>query len=409
MRVLYISMEYHAMFSGNGTASMSFVRSLRTRGADVFVLCAAPVDTDAAAPQGAGACVPVPTWGVHGQTGPWESFADGCVAAGAAEAVRAWLLGGGEQPVAVVGVDWEGMAAYRRLVEAGVFVAAAPPHSVAYYNYRVFYKNTGAAADEVAFYAERERACMEAARMTLCLCDVDAASLRALLPRAQPRVILPGLRGEMAASAAAEEAERSGQQPGSRRRRRRYLLCCVRVIREKNVAAFVEIVRSLATRSGCLGEAEGAVVPYMVGAAGDAAYAAALHGELRAAYGGSVVVDGFLGAAELAEVMAQSVLNVHPALNEAYGMTIVEAAAMGCPSVVHEADIGATHLLAPARGEVFCADMRAPARVADAIAGLLGSPDVVATAAAAAQKAAVAYDEAANAATLHAMLSEALR
>ena len=54
---------------------------------------------------------------------------------------------------------------------------------------------------------------------------------------------------------------------------------------------------------------------------------------------------GFGGAAELAAVWRETLLNIHTATYEAYGMTIVEAAAFGVPSLLHEGTIGAKDLL----------------------------------------------------------------
>ena len=54
---------------------------------------------------------------------------------------------------------------------------------------------------------------------------------------------------------------------------------------------------------------------------------------------------GFGEAEELATVWQSTLLNIHPATYEAYGMTIVEAAAFGVPSLLHLGTIGAKDLL----------------------------------------------------------------
>ena len=41
----------------------------------------------------------------------------------------------------------------------------------------------------------------------------------------------------------------------------------------------------------------------------------------------------------LQQVYKQTILNFHPALYEAYGLTIVEAAAFGVPSIVNQGNI----------------------------------------------------------------------
>jgi glycosyltransferase involved in cell wall biosynthesis len=58
-----------------------------------------------------------------------------------------------------------------------------------------------------------------------------------------------------------------------------------------------------------------------------------------------VRVVSFVDAAALFALFSNSVLNVHPAAYDAFGMTIMEAAAAGCPSLVGGAHVGATHLL----------------------------------------------------------------
>ena len=55
-------------------------------------------------------------------------------------------------------------------------------------------------------------------------------------------------------------------------------------------------------------------------------------------------------------------LNFHPCAYDAYGMTIVEAASQGAPSVVAAGGgVGATDLLTAERGEVFLLDFGVPA------------------------------------------------
>lgn len=64
-------------------------------------------------------------------------------------------------------------------------------------------------------------------------------------------------------------------------------------------------------------------------------YADALKARLRAAAPGAAVEERFLGPADLARIFAATLLNLHPPLYDAYGMTVVEAASQGvlpaCP------------------------------------------------------------------------------
>jgi glycosyltransferase involved in cell wall biosynthesis len=112
-----------------------------------------------------------------------------------------------------------------------------------------------------------------------------------------------------------------------------------------------------------------------------------------------VVVTQFLSPAALAErVLDLTLLNVHPPLADAYGMTAVEAAARGAPSVLHHGDaVGAAALLAPGEGRAFAVDLAAPpAALAAAVAALLADRDRLDAVAAAAREAALAHDEGAH-------------
>src|SRR4029077_16844909 len=67
--------------------------------------------------------------------------------------------------------------------------------------------------------------------------------------------------------------------------------------------------------------------------AGDGTARAAVESALTAAIPGRAVVLGALGLAEIARVNAAADLCVWPAVNEAYGMAMLEALAAGLPVV----------------------------------------------------------------------------
>lgn len=72
--------------------------------------------------------------------------------------------------------------------------------------------------------------------------------------------------------------------------------------------------------------AEIGLVPRLVGSASDQAYATAVTTRLQAACP-AAVVEGFSKDPEyLAQLFSETWINVHPALYEAFGMTIIEAA-----------------------------------------------------------------------------------
>ncbi len=122
-----------------------------------------------------------------------------------------------------------------------------------------------------------------------------------------------------------------------------YVTCCCRLSPEKNVGLFVDLMIAL---KPVLLELQ--LVPFLCGVGPESATLkqrlqtafASSTADSKAADSGGCVIRDFMNAAELASVLQQSVLNVHPCLYEAYGMTIVEAAALGTPSLLHHKDIG---------------------------------------------------------------------
>eukprot|EP01059_Diplonema_ambulator_P004841 TRINITY_DN1457_c0_g1_i5.p1 TRINITY_DN1457_c0_g1~~TRINITY_DN1457_c0_g1_i5.p1 ORF type:complete len:388 (+),score=79.93 TRINITY_DN1457_c0_g1_i5:45-1166(+) len=373
MKILYLTMEYHAQFSGNGAASVSFVRALRLLGHEVFVICGAlREDVDKFNPE-EGACCAVGSWRVHGMTGPWEEWAEGV---GEVDL-------NGFQPDSVIGVDWEANKAYKTLVRRNENVLGHAPYT--YYNYRVYHKNTGNTDDETAFYLEQEREACSMAKTVLCLSRPDKASLEQITGK-RVDVILPGLR---------EEIKGVVGDGGDRR----YLLCCVRVVKEKNAGFFVDLVERVA---GLL--VERGVVPYMVGASDGKGYGDEVKARLNKA-GCKAIISDFVTPPTLAHIMRHSLLNIHPSLNEAYGMTIIEAASLGCPTLCHHTSIGATELLSPAQQEVLTTDMTCLQTAADRLGKLLTTPTALETVSTRARAKAHSYTEAENAQRLITLIS----
>eukprot|EP00667_Euglena_gracilis_P012821 EG_transcript_13188 len=361
MRIAFLTMEFTNAFSGNGTASQSFVRSLLARGHHLCVLCCCPAGQDddldrwreTHGGKFVGASVPVSTWRRIDWRSSWEEFGAGVADSDAVGLVRTF------QPTLVMGVDWSSMGAYRALLASGV----SQDIPFVYFCFRVFHRNTGVGAEEEQFYRRWEGEAVAATwhRRCLCLCRADRAALRALCA-ADPAILLPALREEVRLLAAAAPADP---------RPRELLLCCVRLSVEKNTMAFVEVV-------ALLGEdflRTHRLVPCLVGAEGDAQYASEVRQRLRDACPGAIQL-GLVDAAQLCDLFRRAVLNFHPALNEAYGMTIVEAAALGTASIIdHGGGIGVTDLLLEkdANPEVFSVDMRSPLAVALYVKDLLGT------------------------------------
>ncbi|KAG1669501.1 hypothetical protein FOA52_015668 [Chlamydomonas sp. UWO 241] len=206
--------------------------------------------------------------------------------------------------------------------------------------------------------------------------------------------------GGAAAAAAAAAQSFASSRP--------YLACCVRLSPEKEPHRFVELVEALAALPGGLD----GVTPLLVAGTADDQYARLLKARLRAAAPSSVVLESFLGPQQLAELYGKTRLNVHPATYDAFGMTIIEAASQGAPSLVHDGNgaVGATDLLSTAAGEVLLAHLTdPPAALAARVLALLDDPKALLRVAAAAAAKARSWGEGANAGALIALVRGALR
>ena len=148
-------------------------------------------------------------------------------------------------------------------------------------------------------------------------------------------------------------------------------------------------------------------MPRLVGSASDQDYAAAVTTRLQRSCP-DAVVEGFSKDPEyLAQLFSETWINLHPALYEAFGMTIIEAAAFGAPSVVDGAGgIGAAELVRPAHGEAIAADLGDPAAVAGLLVGMLEDPAKVAAVSANAWARAVTHDQLAYGRAIHRSLTE---
>lgn len=113
---------------------------------------------------------------------------------------------------------------------------------------------------------------------------------------------------------------------------RNLLVSCVRQSPEKGAHRFAELASALAPVL-----AAEKLRPFLCGSSPDAAYSAHLRATLVAGVGAANcdIESSFMDAPALADVFSRTVLNVHGALSDAYGMTLVEAAAFGAPSLVH--------------------------------------------------------------------------
>lgn len=426
MKLLLITLEYKAStFSGNGVYSQSIVQSLVRGGHDVFVISAKPraipgkptadgkdkkarsASSAAAAPRrGEGRLVEMEVevdrrnWGRLDWKSPWESFAAG-VSRECANKVGEFA------PDWALVVDWSGVPAFSKLLALG---SQSVP--MAFLNFRIYYLSQYGGEDgqlERNFYRFMESRAVSMSAAIAALSSGDAQVLAtdlatSVAPGVVPKALWPPLRKDMRILASPPPV------PGYMRRTaervqlettdtwakdRKFFTCCVRLSPEKNALMFAMIVEKLA---GFLAEHD--IIPAICGGAKEDAYGKTVKDRVKKASPLAVIYETFMGAADMAELYSKTLLNVHPCVYDAYGMTIVEAAAFGTPSLVHSGKggiVGAAELLDPHAGFAFAVDMNASvARIAEEIKIVLRNKQLLATAGKAASIKSLAWDEDAN-------------
>lgn len=233
----------------------------------------------------------------------------------------------------VCAIDWHGVHAWRSL----------PPRNndcpLVYLNFRVYSSGTN---DDDHWYDSMERRAVHDATRVLCLSETDAISLRRYNPT-NLDILLPPLRSDMAKLVDVDLSEhlpislpRSLTHESSRRQRC-LVTCVVRLSPEKTVRRFLTFVKASKSLLAEMG-----LVPLLAGAASDATYAQSIKDELLDLVPDAVIVDTFLSPVALAALFQRTLINFHPCAYDAYGMTIIEAAAMGAISVVSRHHVGAT-------------------------------------------------------------------
>lgn len=397
MRIILVALEYdRECFSGNAILAQGLARGLSAR-ADVFVVCARPSDDDDDDEDDVDdedditaststptllvrrARVPRSKWFNLTVDGAHVEFADAC--ARFREETRAF---GAD---VALGVDFSSRAAADAL---GLFDDGGPPY--VYAPFRLFTRSDGER------HAALEREACERASGVLALCSSDERFVVERFLSTEKsrdarciRVTHPPLRASV--SALASSMTSSGGDDDDACRRRRYLTCAVRVSEEKAPDRFVAACEELARRGAF---DSGELTPLFCANASlvaSSAYAAALVARFRACAPNGRVVETFLSPEELGAIFRETALNVHPPSHDAFGMTVVEAAAFGAPTMLHaDGDIGAAEFLRPGVGCVG-ANMEASARdVADRVEEALADPNTRVVADAAASRA-LAWDE----------------
>jgi hypothetical protein len=365
-RILFISYEYtFETFSGNGVLASSTVRGLRFDGAEVMVVCARPKKEELSGKHddnnnngeeeenedgGVLLSVPVPKskWGRLDKTCAHEEFAMNLSEKQLVDIVKF-------RCDVVLGVDWSSHQVYARIkkkYEEAKEDGFPPSPPLTYLNYRVFTLH-----DESHY--ELEQRMVAASTHVICLCINDAKFLRdAFVGGVDGReavvavVLHPPLREDVLRDATSALAR---EQP-SLKKTRDALLCVVRVSKEKEPERFIELVEELAKRDAFGDELK----PILVAPA-TSEFAEGLKKRFREATkhipnASELCIESFLNAAQLGEIYSRTKLNVHPCRKDAYGMTVIEAAAFGAPSLVCSGGkVGSSELLIESQG-VFSFD-----------------------------------------------------
>lgn len=367
-RLIYITIEYCLpdIFSGNGVCAQSQVRGL-LQSFEVHVICGRPADATDLPPLLERLTIhPVhlDVWFTTDRPSAHRQFANH-----AAKILDAFDW---HNVQACFAVDWTGMNVLH----------AANPHTknrilelcipVMYLSFRSYVSMTGISENDRAFYRTAESNAVRYAIHTgggvVSLSSEDDKTLKSLHPASSDHqfcVILPMLRDEFAAI-----AERDEDIILNFDRPRMYLVSLVRLSEDKGPHRFVSLLKLLQSTDPSIWSRLG-VVPLLCGAASQPEYAAQLKADLLNTVPSAVIMDTFLSPSQLATVLQSSILNIHPSLYEGYGLTIVEAAAMGCPSVVNETGIGATQLLMPEAGAVVSVDISDIQKLADTVKRIL--------------------------------------
>ena len=394
-RILFISYEFSGpLFSGNGVYSRTVVRALLQTlpNAEVLALCGSPPRSSVASAGVASASssplfdapaalssrlkveqLQLRRWGSIDRSADYESFATPSTAI--RTKVRAF------NPQVVMFVDWTGGLLVQKLMQHGD-VASSP--RVVFLNFRVFssnqFNNNKAATSDREvdrdWYAARERESVALADIVVALCPKDAEVLATLDSRARPIgksgsssspvdfvVLNPPLRDDIRSIALQPHEVDPANSPShasstTRPLLRRWLLCCSRLSTEKNVELFLDTIRALGGRPTL--ERLG-VVPLLLGdgvnSSAGAVYASSLRQQLEDVSGGLAQWQSFVGPSQvhlLAQIFRETRLNFHPARYEAFGMTVLEAAAFGTPTLLDgSGGVGVTSRLRPAHGEAL--------------------------------------------------------
>lgn len=352
LRIVLITYEFtFSPFSGNGILSFSLVKSLLQHGCHVTVWCCRPESSSTKDPllllevsnthlllETIVTTIPKQLgWRRLDRGSAWEHFSWDSLN----ESNQGRLKHAISTANVICPIDWTGSLAWQSIGDS--------KKPVLYLNFRVFGSGM---ATEREWYNEMEKRALDRASFVVALSENDKESLRELLTTDEKkpmRVLLPPLRGDVKDLACLDHDELQAHLPSivasltTTDRRRRYLVTCIaRLSPEKNVENFCRFVSANRIILDDCG-----FVPLLAGSAADEEYAARIKNQLRRVAPHAIFIDSFLSPKELASVFTITALNFHPCEYDAFGMTIIEAAAFSVPSIIVAANgaVGASAIV----------------------------------------------------------------
>jgi len=335
--------------------------------------------------------VPVSVWHTLDRPCSWIEFAE-------LGADAAYIASRGVDVVLVV--DWSALALYERVAQRQS-PRDGPQIPMVFLNFRVYHAMPDISEDDREFYRRMETRALEIADdsrgAAICLCRGDKESLTLLMDsRVEESIALfvnfPCLRDE-----AFQRSLGFPLVPPSRR----FITCIVRLAPEKGAHRFAEMIEELG--SDFL-HSQG-LVPFLCGAVSNKDYGTAVHQRLKRACPFSKI-ESFLNSTQLLNVLSETLINVHPATYEAYGMTIIEAASMGAASLVHYENVGARDLLSSGGVDHFFeTDFTEPRSAARRLREILGDRVGIKDVGARARVEALTWDEQAHAGRIYEILA----
>eukprot|EP00055_Hartaetosiga_balthica_P001853 m.2058 g.2058 ORF g.2058 m.2058 type:complete len:475 (-) comp1708_c0_seq1:172-1596(-) len=364
MKVLLVTMEFvDPIFSGNGVLSRMVCAGLEREGHAVKILCGRKWDIEMHPHQALNiTTIPLTTWGRLDREAGWEEFWKG------AKDGNSLACSDVDDVDVILFVDWSSLLVVKQLLESNCFSSSGGLNpKIVFMCFRVFSASTSLHRndDDLQFYKKMEQDSMLLSDHAVFLSRNDQAiMLREEGVEMPTSILFPPLRPEFvgwwckqSGSTYAEFQKNNGSdksmmtvtdnESGKERGHPRFrLLCCVRLSPEKHALSFVNVVRVLCQR-GVVQQL--GLVPTLCGSEADGDYARLVKATLRNVCDDCQcecdIIDGFVTHNELQRLFTETLVNIHPSKNDAYGMTIVEAAACGAISLVsNDGSVGAVEL-----------------------------------------------------------------